>query len=807
MSLNIATIMAQSVLNFSYPTANNRNGLSAHFNKSSTSTADLNQLYSKVVENNHTITVTIGNNSLTFLPEENNLISPDYTLIVAGNEGRKVFHNPSVRTYFGVAEGEAASMSLTLDRNFLNMTIHADGKEYYIEQQRIFDRSSDVDQLVLYNAKDVVSDGNFTCGMDDVKKYRVEGNTSLETRTGQCKLVSLAIAADVTMYNKYGNSVPNVENHNISVMNNVAFNYRHEFLENIEFTIAGQYISTSMANDPLDPVTSSTNINTVLNAFSKWSDNGGFGFTHNLAQFWTNRDFGGPVGLAWVDVICDGNYYSSHVLQDFSDNAAELRVMTAHEIGHNFGADHDAAGSPFIMAPVVNITDDWSSASKTAINATIPTYTCLGDCTGPVSAYFVSAPGALCNSGDVLFKDKSVNGKTRTWTFAGGTPSTSTVQQPTVNYSAVGTYEATITSETSSYTITNAVIVTSPPPLNTGSCPIPTNPPGNAGLKGLSLSNLTSSSGNGIEDGSIYVDRSCAKIATLKPSAEYTISFNVGDCSSNPIIFEIIRAYIDYNKDGDFSDSGENIVNSGGTGYCGTMSFTFTTPATPTENTLLRLRVLTSTSYTNDPCANITNGQVEDFSVVFKQDIPLPVNLISFTGHKEKEMNVLNWTTADEKNLDRFIVERSTDGEHFMEIGYQKASNLTTGKYTFFDKVAEKGRQYYYRLNILDNFGLDTYSSIVSLSLDRINMIVDRLTSMVKAQDGLKCNIYVQQVTNATFYLHDVMGNQIMSRQVMLYPGKNSVHQNLGNLIPGIYFFNIRDNSGNGYNEKIVITE
>lgn len=65
-----------------------------------------------------------------------------------------------------------------------------------------------------------------------------------------------------------------------------------------------------------------------------------------MGQFWTNRDFdGSTVGLAYVGTV-GVTGYKYHILQDFTSDPTSLRVMTAHEMGHNFGAGHDNSGDP-----------------------------------------------------------------------------------------------------------------------------------------------------------------------------------------------------------------------------------------------------------------------------------------------------------------------------------------------------------------------------------------------------------------------------------------------------------------------------
>ncbi len=765
---------------------------------------DLQQLYHDIVNGRQVLNIEAGSGHWTFRLEENALISPDYFVTIAGHSGNEINKGITTKTYFGVAEGRSASISLTIDHDFVNAMIVDGERSLFIEQERIFDRSADQNSLIMYDARDVMPDGTFSCGVTELHDHKDEYTEAIELRTGQCKLLELAIASDATMYTKFSNSVTNVQNHNIAVINNVAFNYRHEFVENIEISIVTQYISTAYANDPLSPNTTSTSASTVLNGFSTWGYNGGFGTAHDLGQFWTNRDFdGSTVGLAWVGSVGAAGY-KYHVLQDFTDNATSLRVMTAHEMGHNFGAGHDNSGDPYIMAPSVGASNDWSPASKSAINSKIPTYTGLDNYTGPISAYFVLQPGAICGTGTVQYKDKSVNGKTRTWTFPGGSPSTSSEQQPIVTYNTVGTYSALIESGSSSYGLANAVTVGNAPSLNQGVCPLPTNPPGNAGLQMFSLNGMISISGVGSVDGSIYVDRSCTNIVSLEPSKTYTMSFVVGNCSSTPIIFEAIRVYIDYNGDGDFTDSGEAVLTTGGTAYCGLVSGQITTPASPTMNQLVRLRVITSPSYVSDPCENITNGQVEDFSVVFKQNIPLPINLLTFTGKNDGNANILQWTGKDERSVREYIVERSRDGEHFNEIGFVSAQNRSSVSYTFKDVNADLTSIQYYRLAIIEQSGNVTFSKIVAIDAGRRGFTLERLTRIVPAGGRLTGDIICEKQGKIHISLFDMLGRPVLSNTITTGVGAGNIEIDMADVAAGTYILTLRDETGTVITEKVV---
>jgi len=63
-----------------------------------------------------------------------------------------------------------------------------------------------------------------------------------------------------------------------------------------------------------------------------------------------------------------------------------------------------------------------------------------------VSAAFTTSSNLICQGGTVQFTDQSTGAPTSwNWTFEGGTPSTSTLQNPLVTYSTPGIYDVTLT--------------------------------------------------------------------------------------------------------------------------------------------------------------------------------------------------------------------------------------------------------------------------------------------------------------------------------------------------------------------------
>jgi PKD repeat protein len=95
---------------------------------------------------------------------------------------------------------------------------------------------------------------------------------------------------------------------------------------------------------------------------------------------------------------------------------------------------------------------------------------CASNPIGPIANYSAS-PTSACGSLTVNFTDASVNNPTSwEWTFAGGTPATSTAQNPTVTYNTPGNYPVKLkvsnTNGSDSLTIQNYISVNDFPTIN-----------------------------------------------------------------------------------------------------------------------------------------------------------------------------------------------------------------------------------------------------------------------------------------------------------------------------------------------------
>lgn len=115
--------------------------------------------------------------------------------------------------------------------------------------------------------------------------------------------------------------------------------------------------------------------------------------------------------------------------------------------------------------------------------------------------------------------------------------------------------------------------------------------------------------------------------------------------------------------------------------------------------------------------ATLNGTTTSEFSanIPIGQNQPLPVELTKFEAMAQTNNALLTWTTASEKNNDRFEVEHSRDGITFERVGTVKGNGTTASlhQYSFVEEGAGRfGKQLYYRLRQVDTDGTEAFSPV-----------------------------------------------------------------------------------------------
>lgn len=395
-----------------------------------------------------TLQLTLGEMTLDMRIERSNLVRPDAVVTVLTDQGteRRVPRAPgSYRIRFPQGEGR-----LVMREGFLAGGFSWEGKDYIIEPYWYYQPGADPGLIVLYERDIARMVAPYRCGAGHNLDHGMIGDTPPEDefeggRSAGCKEVEYAYASDWLFFQKYG-SESAVMDRIETIMSLVEWQFTNWFNDNYLYPISGFLISACSTCDPSE--WSNTNDPyELLTNFRNWGEAGGFGNTvYDVAGLWTDRTFNNSIiGIAYLSAICTDDRY--HAIMDFTPSTSLMRVLVAHELGHNFSSDHDAPGSNFIMTPNVNSTTTWSSQSMNAVNVFAANLGCLASCAqnAPPVASFEASPEEGCPPQVIQFTDLSINNPTSwQWTFMGGSPSSSTLQHPLVTYATPGTYPVTL---------------------------------------------------------------------------------------------------------------------------------------------------------------------------------------------------------------------------------------------------------------------------------------------------------------------------------------------------------------------------
>jgi hypothetical protein len=168
-----------------------------------------------------------------------------------------------------------------------------------------------------------------------------------------------------------------------------------------------------------------------------------------------------------LDIIFDEGSNISPLTWEYgtatpSSSEYDFETVAVHELGHGHQLGHVISSGAIMHYSISNGTSNRSLSTndlaggnyvqaKSIVanicgSGAMTNYTCVS---APVAA-FSGSPTTVCAGATVAFTDASTNSPTSwSWTFTGGTPATSTSQNPSVVYSTSGTYAVSLTATNS----------------------------------------------------------------------------------------------------------------------------------------------------------------------------------------------------------------------------------------------------------------------------------------------------------------------------------------------------------------------
>ncbi len=171
----------------------------------------------------------------------------------------------------------------------------------------------------------------------------------------------------------------------------------------------------------------------------------------------------------------------------------------------------------------------------------------------------------------------------------------------------------------------------------------------------------------------------------------------------------------------------------------------------------------------------------------------LPVEMVSFTADLYENKIELNWKTATEVNNYGFEIERRSDKNDWIHLGFVEGSGTSESlvSYSFIDNNPIGSSRFYYRLKQIDNDGKFEYSNEIE-----VDVIPNKFTLYQNYPNPFnpvtKVRYQIPDESKVAIKVYDVLGNEVATLlNEVKEPGLYEVELNAQNLASGTYIYRI----------------
>ena len=248
--------------------------------------------------------------------------------------------------------------------------------------------AADAPQTIVFRLADVTIDqGAASCasassptkGSDafDALASELKNSAVSMQAMGATRRLDISTLSDANFRARYG-SDQEARDAILTRLNNV------DGIFSSQLAIEIHVVSVSVPDAAGDQLSDATAPNTLLRELALLRKRTPELSSQGLTHLFTSRDLDGTtIGIAYLDSLCDSQ---NAVGLTESRNVWLDSLVAAHEMGHNFGADHDGdsqgtcpntPSSGFLMAPVVSGTDDFSPCSLTRMRQRTQRASCI----------------------------------------------------------------------------------------------------------------------------------------------------------------------------------------------------------------------------------------------------------------------------------------------------------------------------------------------------------------------------------------------------------------------------------------------
>ncbi|MCF8435276.1 MAG: T9SS type A sorting domain-containing protein [Ignavibacteriales bacterium] len=194
--------------------------------------------------------------------------------------------------------------------------------------------------------------------------------------------------------------------------------------------------------------------------------------------------------------------------------------------------------------------------------------------------------------------------------------------------------------------------------------------------------------------------------------------------------------------------------------------------------------------------AQAYNVLVDGLRVAYQwNDLPLPVELISFNCKPSGTNIFLSWVTATETNNSGFYIERMKSGNEYTPIAFIEGRGTLSesSSYSYLDIAPDNGT-YFYRLKQIDFDGSYSYSQEVKAIVNNLNEFSLSQNFPNPFNPTTRIDYYIGMRSLVSLKIFDLLGNQVAYLiDEILEPGNYSVTFNASGFSSGVYFYRLEN--------------
>ncbi len=262
----------------------------------------------------------------------------DFALYLHDASGLHRLPTPPSVTLRGVIEGPGGGevAAAVIDGQVQALLVLADGTQWGVQPLSPVGAGLPRTMHAVYRGRDTITD-NLRCGVSAFAPPHADGGAGGGTAPSAMRVAQLAVDADLAFYTLWGNNATTVQNQVTLTINNVNTIYRRDV--EIEHRITSIIVRTT------NVYAWNGDLCNLLGQFrTRWRNNHG-NIARDVAHLFTGEGtFSGVVGCAYLGVICGTSAYGSSKV--FSGSLVTNTGLVAHEMGHNWSANHCDSSTP-----------------------------------------------------------------------------------------------------------------------------------------------------------------------------------------------------------------------------------------------------------------------------------------------------------------------------------------------------------------------------------------------------------------------------------------------------------------------------